>query len=817
MSTSKGNSGNGVQAIPAGSRKMVLSLKEIVNCPEAEIYATLKDCNMDPNEAVHRLLSQDPFHEVKSKREKKKENKDTSESRSRGASNNSNRGSKNSSDRSLWRGGSTPYNSSESGPLHGKGTYKKESGSSSYPNTSTSVSIMTGSITNTQPPALSDVATTEYKASSDDAAYGVSSGLHPPSYQPAWVGVPGQVTMADIVKMGRPQKKATSAHNVANNGNRHHVEGHSSTTSHHNSSQDVSAIDEWPSIERPVAAKMQAVSEPSVEPELHPDASDLPFDGIHQHSETEEEVWNAEDDNIENLGTNDMVSTSISNRNIPEDNSGGASLFEDHLYENMGSYQHHGHPYENEEVEEVGVSVSSVAANLQQLSVQQDDQGLPADADGPSVVIPDHLQVQTADCSHLSFGSFGSGMSAVFSSGPSATTPVKANLEEVHRDADVSSIDHSDNRTGASSGSYDASQPEELKPVNIEMAHGNQYAFPTPNTDYTFDNAQHLNVAYAQSQTSSQIQNLTPYSNVMPSHTNSLPSTLLAANVHSARESDLQYSPFPVTQSLPTKFGNSASSIGGSAISMPEALKTSSFPSTQPTQLSLSGTSVASGPPLPQHLPVHPYSQPSLPLGPFANMIGYPFLPQSYPYMPSAFQQQFAGNNTYHQSLAAVLPQYKNSVSVSSLPQSAAVASGYGGFGSTTTIPGNFLMNPPAAPSGTNLSYDDVLSSQYKDSSHLINLQQNENSPMWLHGANSRTVSAVPASTYYNYQGQSQQSGGFRQGQHPSQSYGALGYPNFYHSQTGISQDHQQPNPRDGSLEGSQGQPKQSQQLWQNY
>lgn len=97
-------------------------------------------------------------------------------------------------------------------------------------------------------------------------------------------------------------------------------------------------------------------------------------------------------------------------------------------------------------VEGVGVSVSSVAANLQQLSVQQDDQGLPADADGPSVVIPDHLQVQTADCSHLSFGSFGSGMSAVFSSGPSATTPVKANLEEVHRDADVSSIDHSDNR-----------------------------------------------------------------------------------------------------------------------------------------------------------------------------------------------------------------------------------------------------------------------------------------------------------------------------------------------------------------------------------
>ncbi|XP_022880676.1 uncharacterized protein LOC111397946 [Olea europaea var. sylvestris] len=210
-----------------------------------------------------------------------------------------------------------------------------------------------------------------------------------------------------------------------------------------------------------------------------------------------------------------------------------------------------------------------------------------------------------------------------------------------------------------------------------------------------------------------------------------------------------------------------------------QALKTSSFPSTQPTPESLFGKNVATGPPLPQHLPVHPYSQPSIPLGPFANMIGYPFLPQSFTYMPSAFQQQFAGNNTYHQSSAAILPQYKNSVSVSSLPQSAAVASGYDGFGSTTTIPGNFLMNMPTAPSGTNLSYDDVLSSRYKDSNHLISLQQNENSAMWLHGTNPKTVSAVLASTYYNYQGQNQQSGGFRQGQQPSQGYRVLGYPNF--------------------------------------
>ncbi|PWA55199.1 UBA-like, GBF-interacting protein 1 [Artemisia annua] len=45
--------------VPISSKKMIQSLKEIVNgVTDAEIYATLKDCNMDPNEAVNRLLSQ---------------------------------------------------------------------------------------------------------------------------------------------------------------------------------------------------------------------------------------------------------------------------------------------------------------------------------------------------------------------------------------------------------------------------------------------------------------------------------------------------------------------------------------------------------------------------------------------------------------------------------------------------------------------------------------------------------------------------------------------------------------------------------------
>lgn len=159
-------------------------------------------------------------------------------------------------------------------------------------------------------------------------------------------------------------------------------------------------------------------------------------------------------------------------------------------------------------------------------------------------------------------------------------------------------------------------------------------------------------------------------------------------------------------------------------------MKTGVFSSSQPTQQQQQqqtppGNTIPTGPALPQqHLTVHPYSQPTLPLGPFANMIGYPFLPQSYTYMPSGFQQAFAGNSTYHQQLAAVLPQYKNSVSVSSLPQSAAVPSGYGSFGNSTAIPGNYQVNQAAGPAGSTLSYDDVLNAHYKENSQLLSLQQ---------------------------------------------------------------------------------------------
>ncbi|KAL5798148.1 hypothetical protein ACOSQ2_002968 [Xanthoceras sorbifolium] len=62
-------------SIPSNMKKTIQNIKEITgNHSEEEIYAMLKECSMDPNETAQRLLFQDPFHEVKRKRDRRKEN-----------------------------------------------------------------------------------------------------------------------------------------------------------------------------------------------------------------------------------------------------------------------------------------------------------------------------------------------------------------------------------------------------------------------------------------------------------------------------------------------------------------------------------------------------------------------------------------------------------------------------------------------------------------------------------------------------------------------------------------------------------------------
>ncbi|CDY33258.1 BnaC01g37310D [Brassica napus] len=55
-------------------RKVIESIKEIVgNHSDADIYTALKESDMNADEAVQKLIHQDPFHEVKRRKDRKKE------------------------------------------------------------------------------------------------------------------------------------------------------------------------------------------------------------------------------------------------------------------------------------------------------------------------------------------------------------------------------------------------------------------------------------------------------------------------------------------------------------------------------------------------------------------------------------------------------------------------------------------------------------------------------------------------------------------------------------------------------------------------
>ncbi|CAO2823434.1 unnamed protein product [Amaranthus hypochondriacus] len=846
MGTGRGNHTNGnegVNQVPTSSKKLIQNLKEIVNCSEAEIYATLKECNMDPNEAVSRLLSQDPFHEVKSKREKKKEAKDVGDSKSRITGSTSSRGGRSGADWNSSHDNMASYGASDSSASRGKATYKRENVSTPY--TSSAVCTSGNESSRRQPP-VSD--TTVRKTLSYNAVDTIP--VAPPSsgYQSAWSGMPGQMSMADIVRMGRPRGKpsstSTTSQQHVNNlhpsvsfdadvpHDMHTLQNHSAKGLEENfnwsMSGNVPPNDDWPLEENPpVDSGVSTILKPPVDSEPYGD----PYDRTDQQFIPQADEVRFEDNIAENAHDSVLRNCPESNQNIHEDDSDSGCAFHNELYQNTSSYQVH-----HREVEDTSASLPSMTQNFQSLSLQKEDENASSEEEeeeeeGPAVKIPDHLRFQSAECSHLSFGSFGSGTNAplpgsfgsravqsneeasVFSEAPlvahsEARNPEYYEEEHLRTTPDVNTA----HRMGDSSGNFDTpsvSQADMLKQEAPDVPQANQYSFPSSTANYAFENTQQLNASFANSQASSQMQGL-PLSGVM-SYSNALPSSLLLSNVQPLRDADLAYSSFPISQSMASKYSNSVSSISNPTVSIAEALRSGNFSASQATQTQNlpSGSSVSGGAALPQHLAVHPYSQSSVPMGPFAaaNMMGYPFLPQSYAYLPSAFQQAFAtGNSTYPQSLAAAMPpQYKNNASVSNLPQSAAIASGYSAFGNSNN---NFTPNPPSAPVAS-LNYNDLLNSQYKEGSHL-SLQQ---------GPGSRTPSGVPGNAYYNsFQGQNQQPAGFRQNQQP-QHYGALsGYPNFYHSQSGLSLDHQQLMSRDGSVGGSQGQqqPKQTQQIWHN-
>uniref|UniRef100_A0ACD5VQ54 Uncharacterized protein n=1 Tax=Avena sativa TaxID=4498 RepID=A0ACD5VQ54_AVESA len=837
----RGPSAAAAGPVPASARKLVQGLKEIVSRPDAEIYAALRDCGMDPDEAVSRLLSQDTFQEVKHKRDKKKEvNKGTPEPRPRGANNSNSRATRGGTDR-------TSRSSSVQSVSSGTGNLASRS------------SILGPGVPSTNSTQKRTVPSSYV---SKDVVPDVSFGALQPSsgFQQNWCGVPGQMSMADIVKMGRPQGRSSgkptattdkasadqnpSLSNETNLNSKQYastalpttfdqrfpalpdpipqvtISSHASTDSHQLHENVWFPQDELPS------RRQFAAPEPSGDPSLSAvslESSVLVADAVNLHEKS-----HAEDN------TSTVMQTAIPSEGhleVLQDN----SQFSDGLLQNSSTYKSQMHSYDDE-VEVRDVDVESAVTNFQHLRLQNEDLAVANSADdNPAVIIPDHLQLENTDCAHLSFGSFGSG---AFSGLLPSKVP-KYGAEEVPI-PDEQSVDQTDarNQDYYDSGALPSSANEDVEASigtnteNIDVpsvsqpdilmqgalgVSGLQYNPPSV-SDHVYPNTTQPSIAESQ-QANAQAQHLSHFSSFLQANT--MQNNLLGSNLTPHR--DFDFSPFLSTQSA-MKY-NLAVPTTSYPISMQENLSQGGFSNIQSTQ-NLPSTNIPSGPPHPQQLPVHPYSQPTLPLGPFASLVGYPYLPQNYYVPPPSFQQAYASNGPFHQSSggnAAVpesamkysMPQYKSSLPAVSPLQHSSVVPGYGGgFGSSGNVP-SFGQNQSAPSPATTMGIDEALSAQFKEANHYMALQQGDNSTMWLHGAaGSRTVSAVPPGNFYGFQGQSAQ-GGFRQAQQPSQ-YGGLGYPSFYQSQAGMPQEHHQ-NPAEGRLNSSQTAPTQpSHQMWQH-
>jgi len=114
-------------------------------------------------------------------------------------------------------------------------------------------------------------------------------------------------------------------------------------------SQHLPSDDDWPAIEQPAAILSSVVEEP-LDSELYADPSNISSDRGNQHTKSQlDEVRVADDLAVEMLNANHVGPTSVSSRNMLEDNSGGASVFDNSIYEDMDSYQPHNHDLEHNE------------------------------------------------------------------------------------------------------------------------------------------------------------------------------------------------------------------------------------------------------------------------------------------------------------------------------------------------------------------------------------------------------------------------------------------------------------------------------------
>lgn len=713
------------------TKMVVESLKEIVNhCTEREICAVLKECKMDPDRAAQQLLSQDTFQEVKSKRDRRKETKDSQESFSQGNSNGLNRGARvNNGSHNVGQIGPTKISYNElSKTANGGG---KGSVASSI---SSSRTLGEGKAKNQSTFLHSD------PFSSDNRRQLVGTvdpmtplpQLSPGCSSPQLGATSVRPSMADVLKMGRQQKDSqmltvvscTPQDLVIPNSSLYYAKPpHVSANWQQELHQDLDA--------QRLSNMSEAINEAGVSTRHH-----------------------AVNDTKNTGGTSDCDNNTLKDINFCSSRM----------------------PFEQQE------------ETLHRLSLRNEEPTLPIMEDNCGVIFPNHLQALAADCSQLSFGTYRAGSNTALSE-PSEPNPLKLDVGKasaaidglyqhlLSRDSghsgDEQLISMYDTPTvAADPRNYDlppSSRSELMERIIPETTVEHEFISKLYLSDSDFNDAQRPTSVFSFARADS--QNVPAFSSNLHTHSDTRKSGLLGSSIKSQSD-DLPCSQFPVTQSTPLIHKNAGSPSGSSTNPMLKVLKPAAFSPVQPSSVH-------------PHLIHQPYSQhnPTLEQQ-LANEISYLSLTQSNVNRP--LDRTYSGNSAYNQPLAGTrfrLPNYDNGDSSSRLPLPAPNASRYGGFG-TSTNSGRFLPHPSADLRISYGEYNDVLPSHYAGGDRFTPFQQRDSFSAWDYG--SRMMSHIPdlvdSNQLSDIHQSSQRHSQHQSSQRHSQHHGARGYPNFFYS-----------------------------------
>ncbi|TVU11034.1 hypothetical protein EJB05_44596 [Eragrostis curvula] len=778
-------------SIPAAARRMIQDIKEIAGGhADEEVYAVLRECDMDPNEAAQRLLNRGTFHEVKRKRDKKKESR------------------KESAD-PRWRpgvqgrdikGGQGTYSSrqlSNSNDLSGKKALPgKEIGVNQNMDKGNGIFINRN---------MESKSSTSSSSLSGGLSNGPSQHVAPIEKNYPTVGRLLTSDSKQAADLEGTKDDMTSALES--------VEAHS---------HDEICLAKHDSEGQQAVAVLEVSSQPS---SVRPSAS-MPSSSYRSHSQQLNVSHKAK-----------VFFTSVVANKAWNPKSASKPT-----------------PAENVTYKDVPITVGTVTLSVPVLSsAHKEDLSLEVDkrltemqlSDKQHVIIPDHLQVTESEKYGLSFGSFGNSFERTAPKGPecekSSDPPEEDSSHELHELGrepaiscqGVSSVINMEAHKGVQQLSVDDSSPQraygssetlevagsDLAKDSSEASHVHQdSAAQTPTSYSTFALAPQNHGSQTQllETSESQVHEANDFS---ASHHTQLYQPI--ANV------DAHISPFAAPGAAPMKYGNIPVSRAQTSEAQ-EGINSFVVPSTgSSTLVPAASGAVPSSMAIPQP-PVPIFRQP---VGVQVPHYAPSFIPYNHYisplYYPPHTLNHFMGN-------AAVFPQLPSTgsmyppVSAAGAPPAKYASSLYKPDDNTGNqthvgVPGAYAVygsspsvytNNAVVTNGASVETDDAIGSQFKENNGFVAVQQNDGSTVWI-PAPGHDVSLLQPTSFYGMPTQGQHlaftpaqagPGVFRGMYHPAQTLAAPAYHPLQSSQTTAGAVEMAGPPASGYQQSQQGQ-----------